>query len=746
MTSQFFNRYIPPPKEVEVGSEAPRPSKKRKQNKKAKASSTSHPESLLKPVKEAKVNTDVDAIVNGQGDVRGEKFRSETSSEKQLTRNSAVSNDDDHDLALRSRHQAVFYKYDRAARIADENAKGNGPTEVAASPPKEDAANVEVHGLEPLPQPPQVEESSRISALSALPKWLRSPIIASATKFVPFDTLPLTKNIISTMHKKGFADAFAIQAAVLPMLLPGPDRHNGDLCISAATGSGKTLAYVLPMVEAVREKPIRQLRGLIVVPTRELVSQVRETLDLCTAGTNIHIATAVGSKSLKEEQSSLIEKGQRYHPEGFKAEQEKVIDEDEELMDWDFEKLFGPRDDFEVSYNHVMEYRSKADILVCTPGRLVEHLESTKGFTLEHVQWLVIDEADRLLDERFQDWVDAVLPGLEYLPPLDPIQERLSKTFHLLQRRDVRKIILSATMTRDVSKLTALRLRRPQLVVLEGQKSEDTNDLAGDFLVTDGQRLELPPTLEEVAVKVHNADDKPLLLLRLLDQTDWGKPPQQQLNNEDNPSESSESGRSSEESPTSTNSSPTSPPHPHTPIPSTIPHPLLQLPQTPHGTLIFTRTNTHATRLALLLSLLFPMHPPKIAPLTSFLPPRTLRQTLSRFRSGHLSILVASDRASRGLDIPHLAHVINYDMPSSVEAYVHRVGRTARAGRAGRASTLVEGHEARWFWREVVRGKVGRGGKVKRDDGGVGRDEGVRERYLEALEMVGREARGEGGR
>ena len=117
---------------------------------------------------------------------------------------------------------------------------------------------------------------------------------------------------------------------------------------------------------------------------------------------------------------------------------------------------------------------------------------------------------------------------------------------------------------------------------------------------------------------------------------------------------------------------------------------------------------------------------------------------LSAFRNGKLSILVASDRASRGLDIKDLATVINYDMPTSLMNYVHRVGRTARAGQAGTAMTIVSHHEGRWFWKEIGKsGRIQRREKVARRDGlGKEATEEQKDAYSAALAKLGEEARG----
>jgi len=692
MSSQFYSRYIPPISanpELEVAS---RPTKKRKKAK-------SKPDSL-----------------------------------GPLPSQSQFESDNDHSLSSRSRHQVVFSKYEnftKAVEVPEEDAAtGNMP--MLGQEPE---INTQLHGLEPLPQPEQTEHGPRVSAFSFLPEWLQAPTVVSSSDTIPMKDLPINKKTIASLQQKGYETAFAIQSAILPMLLPGPQYYPGDLCISAATGSGKTLAYAVPMIEALRGKPVIRLRGLIVVPTRELVNQVKNTLDLCGGGSGLNIAAAIGSKPLKEEQALLVRKGQRYDPEGYEAEQEKEVDEGEELMDWDFDKRFGPRDDFELFYNHVVEYTSKVDILICTPGRLVEHIQSTTGFTLEHVQWLVIDEADRLLDESFQQWIDCVLPGLENLPPLDPIQERISNSFHMLRRRDLRKIILSATMTRDVSKLTALKLKRPRLVVLEGQQSREGAQIGTEVANFEpGERTELPATLHEVGVKVSDSNDKPLYLIRILDA---GADPVPD-NVPKSPAAGSENSPSSPDSDHNSDSSSTFA-HDKT-IKSLATSPL----KSTHGTLIFTKTNEHATRLARLLSLIRPDWSPTIDTLTK-LSSRNGRKTLDSFRKRKVAVLIASDRASRGLDIPSLAHVINYDMPSSLTSYIHRVGRTARAGKEGKATTLIADNEARWFWNEIARAQnVGRGldKKVTRDNSIYEFDEKERAMYHLALEKLGREAQG----
>ena len=720
MASPFYNRYIPPQPKASDHIEPSRPAKKRRRNK---STPTVNPK-LPKPREESQEIVPLNSHDTGEAKVRPNDV--ETSNQ---------------DLAARDRHKTVLDKYEKAAKKSAELAdEGTVAAEDNEGEKQEDAMDVEMHGLEPLPQPSPVREDPKVSSFSALPEWIQAPVLASSADTLPFKGLALHDDVIASLERRRYLKTFAIQSAVLPMLLPGPKQYSGDICISAATGSGKTLAYVLPMVQSLRNRPVTRLRGLIVVPTRELVNQVKESLDSCSTGSGVKIATAVGSKSLREEQTALVEKGQRYDPEAYEAEQKKEIDEDEELMDWNFDKRFESNDELELFYNHVVEYTSKIDILVCTPGRLVEHIQSTTGFTLEHVQWLVIDEADRLLDESFQQWVDVVLPGLEYLPPPDNLQPDISDLF---RRREIRKIILSATMTRDISKLMTLRLRHPKMVVLESQIKKTAADVEDAVPGDDEGRVDVPATLQEYGVPIleRNTQDKPLYLIELLD-TDSnpliGKkhqyPPTRSKRCE--PSEgdtSTDSEDLSQDSDSPSNSD-------HLSM-----RPIADKTPSNHGTLIFTESNEQVVRLARLLTLLRPSW--QIGTLTKSTAGSSGRKTLAAFRKRKLSILIASDRASRGLDIPDLAQVINYDMPKSATSYVHRVGRTARAGKEGTAITLVLHNQGKWFWKDgsgIAKSEMlGRGPdkRVVRRNLVLDVREEERERYDRALQTLGEEAR-----
>ena len=657
------------------------------------------------------------------------------------------------------KHRTIRAKFEKSSKVTAKqltNSEEYHDNQNGLEKPLDTPA-LRTHGLVPLPQPPEISDDPMNSSISVLPDWLSRPTVVSSKNRASFRELPVSQSIIDSLQSKGINQAFAIQTGVLPMLLPGKQYYPGDICISAATGSGKTLAYVLPMVESLRGRPRTRLRGLIVVPTRELVTQVRDALQMCIGGTGLKIGTAVGSKTMKEEQELLIKRGQRYDPEKYKIALRNQLLGEDNFMDWN-DDLKSAENQSECLIDFVVDYSSSIDILICTPGRLVDHMRTTKGFTLEHVQWLVIDEADRLLNESFQRWIDIVLPALQMQPHCSTLVKAVHELFHIHETREIRKIVLSATLTRDISKLMALQLRRPRLVVLDTSYSDPgtaTHPISTDSGVSMHQPdFDLPETLKERAIPIRQVEEKPLYLLELLSAAQsqqsgfntnrQGKPKASQVISELSTPSSSDSKSSSDSSGSDSalDSSSSSAAEPE--LDNIISSVKLTSSST-HGVLVFANNNENALRLARLLALLRPSLAAQIGTLTKSTATSTGRRTLAAFRKRKLSILIASDRASRGLDLQDLAQVVNYDMPSSLNSYVHRVGRTARAGKTGAATTLVAHHEARWFWNEIARStKVRRCRKVTKVETGVDIiSEEDRQAYARALRTLGQEARGE---
>jgi ATP-dependent RNA helicase DDX51/DBP6 len=349
-----------------------------------------------------------------------------------------------------TKHSKILSKFERAKAKARGTSKTTDETK--KQPPIDaDEKEIAVRGLQPLPQPALVPESQDLPSYSSLPTWLAEPYYVSPDLTKDFASMPIDDKTRSSLQSKGFAHAFPIQAAVTNLLSPGPDRHDGDICISAATGSGKTLAYALPLVSGIKYSPVSRLRGLVVVPTRELVRQARDTCELCAAGTGLRIGAAVGSTALREEQQQLMVQNQVYDPVAYRSRSDDPLGP----SDWakfNLGDYLAEVDELQKSLpDHVPQWSPNIDILVCTPGRLVDHIRWTKGFTLEHVEWLVIDEADRLLNESFQEWVETVMPAFELrhdagkAGSATSFLQRLGKQ---MSRPKLRKIILSATTER----------------------------------------------------------------------------------------------------------------------------------------------------------------------------------------------------------------------------------------------------------------------------------------------------------
>ncbi|KAI7248183.1 P-loop containing nucleoside triphosphate hydrolase protein, partial [Hortaea werneckii] len=626
--------------------------------------------------------------------------------------------------------------------------------------------------LEPLPQPEKAATPEFHADASALPRWLARPTIVSDRAKSTFSDLGLDEESVKHLSSLGFKDSLPVQKALLPLLLPpganGARYHPGtesvvpDLAVSAATGSGKTIAYLLPIVEALRRKRVHgKLQAVVVVPTRELVAQVASVAENLAKGrSNIKIGTATGAGKLKDEQEKLIFRTSHYDPNGYEklmhragekqrsTVHDRAIFEEEDLLpdgEEDAKESQRLDDAIRGPIDHVPVYNSSVDILVCTPGRLSEHLNATLGFSLKHTEWLVLDEADKLLDAQYDGFLEKVNEEL----PVNAYPDRLVQ---FGRGHRVRKVVLSATMTRDISKLTGLRLHRPQLIVVSGSGDEQvtgTLQKPMDHARVVGDGYELPPTLVEYCLPVGDGSEKPLYLAKVLDEKvlegvdleQSGRPTEKMDvdhgnasgsddsdSHSDSLSSSSISSSSSEDSSDSeseSSGSAASSAESETPAETTGLHPsrlaLLSKQRQPNDVpptvLIFTASTESAHRLHYLLSHLKPSWSPFLMLLTK--PQRRTPRSLMGSSRKPL-IAISTDRSSRGLDSLSssqrpITHVIQYDVPRSLESYVHRVGRTARAGRPGEAWTLYSHVEARWFLKEVARTeKVKRSGEVEK--------------------------------
>ncbi len=348
-----------------------------------------------------------------------------------------------------------------------------------------------------------------------------------------FDDLQLTPELRLAVDELGWTHPTPIQAAIIPTALAG-----SDVVGLAETGSGKTAAFALPMIQ--RLVPGKGVTGLVLSPTREITLQTKAFFDYFGASRRMRAVSLIGGLNIRHQMDEL---------------------------------------------------RKKPDIVVATPGRLLDHLE--RGTVrLDKVRELVLDEADHMLD-------------LGFMPQIHKVLEHLPKQRHTM--------MFSATMPADVERL------------------------ARRFL-TDPVRVDITPPGRTASGITHR--------LYLVDVDNKRAAIHSLLNHELGP------------------------------------------------TLVFVRRRSDAEWLFRILER--EGHP--VERLHSDLSQRERLEALSGFREGRHRILVATDVAARGLDIPVIRHVVNYDIPETVEDYIHRAGRTARGEATGLVSTV-----ATWMNKEMVR-------------------------------------------
>ena len=349
-----------------------------------------------------------------------------------------------------------------------------------------------------------------------------------------FDTLGLAEPLLRAVAEYGYTTPTPIQLQAIPAVLSG-----GDVMGGAQTGTGKTAGFVLPMLHRLMASPaVRDAKGrlpiraLILTPTRELAAQVEESVRTYGKHSKLTSMVMFGGVGMQQQIDKL---------------------------------------------------RRGVDILVATPGRLLDHHQQ-RTLDLSHVQIFVLDEADRMLDMGF---VHDIKKVLAVLPPKK------------------QSLLFSATFSDEIKALADRLLNAP--VLIEVARRNQTND--------------------QIAQKVHpvGREMKKDLLIHLIKSNDWDQ------------------------------------------------------------VLVFTRMKHGANRLVehLLKADIRAMaiHGNKS---------QTARtKALAEFKTGDLTVLVATDIAARGIDIDMLPHVVNYELPNVPEDYVHRIGRTGRAGAKGEAVSLV---------------------------------------------------------
>jgi ATP-dependent RNA helicase RhlE len=345
-----------------------------------------------------------------------------------------------------------------------------------------------------------------------------------------FNELGLMPSLLKAVNEKGYTDPSPIQEKAIPLIL-----RRKDVLASAQTGTGKTAGFTLPLLQILSKQSNsnhRKIKALILTPTRELAAQIYDNV--------------IEYSRHLELRSTVIFGGVNQKPQ-------------------------------------VSKIRSGIDILIATPGRLLD-LENQRLLSLRNVEILVLDEADRMLDMGFQRDINKIM---NLLP---------SKRQNLL---------FSATFSKEIKRLAKGILNDPAMVETSPQNT----------------------TVEAIVQYVYNVDKnkKSSLIIQLIKEGKWKQ------------------------------------------------------------VLVFTRTKHGANNLCKKMI----KADISAAAIHGNKSQGARTRALAGFKDGSVEILVATDIAARGLDIPLLPHVINFELPNIPEDYVHRIGRTGRAGAKGEAISLV---------------------------------------------------------
>ncbi|XP_037960548.1 probable ATP-dependent RNA helicase DDX47 [Teleopsis dalmanni] len=361
--------------------------------------------------------------------------------------------------------------------------------------------------------------------------------VQSDEKKVSWEDLGLNETLCKACEELKWKAPSKIQKEAIPVALLGK-----DVIGLAETGSGKTGAFALPILQALLDHPQRYF-ALILTPTRELAFQISEQFEALGSSIGVKCCVVVGGMDM---------------------------------------------------VSQALQLAKKPHIIIATPGRLLDHLENMKGFNLKAIKYLVMDEADRILNMDFEVELDKIL---KVLP------------------RERRTFLFSATMTKKVKKLQRASLKDPVKVEVSN-KFQTVEQLQQYYIF--------------IPIKF-----KDVYLVHILNEL---------------------SGNSF---------------------------------------MIFCSTCNNTVRTALMLRALglaaIPLH--------GQMSQNKRLAALNKFKAKNRSILISTDVASRGLDIPHVDIVLNFDIPTHSKDYIHRVGRTARAGRSGKAITFVTQYDVELYQR-----------------------------------------------
>ncbi|KAG2179215.1 hypothetical protein INT43_002065 [Umbelopsis isabellina] len=411
----------------------------------------------------------------------------------------------------------------------DDESEGESDSDKSSSESEDEEDNVQQHDMDS----DEDEEEKNEFEIERKKAYFAPETDQPAMTYESFAAMNLSRPIQKGLAQVGFVAPTAIQCKTIPVALLGK-----DICGGAVTGSGKTAAFVVPILERLLYRPRQNAstRVLILCPTRELAVQVHSVAVKLASFTDIQFCLCVGGLSVKSQE---------------------------------------------------MELKQKPDVVVATPGRLIDHVRNSPSFNLESCEILVMDEADRMLEDGFADELGEIVKSCP---------------------KSRQTMLFSATMTDNVDQLIRMSLQRPVRLMI------DPSNQAASKLIQ-----------EFVRIRAHKEGDRPAVLLALCKKTFKRK------------------------------------------------------------CIVFFRSKAAAHQM----KIVFGLCGLSSAELHGNLSQEQRLEALEKFRDGEVDYLLATDLASRGLDIKGIEVVINFNMPQQFSQYLHRVGRTARAGRNGRSVTLI---------------------------------------------------------
>mgnify|MGYP002477353096 FL=1 len=360
---------------------------------------------------------------------------------------SAANSEEDHKVIEDTKHTNILKRFKQTVTLKDD-------TEPEESQEKEEIE--ELHDLGPIPQPektylPKVKRNIMNESWSHLNK-----IYYTMEDAVTWDDIYKKDKLINKTIYENITNSFnfdktmPIQTVILKKYLKSLKKNysiskqnytlkSGDVLVNSFTGSGKTLSYLIPIIEILMNRKINKLRCIIVLPTQILIQQVYLTLNKLIKNSNLIITTTKANISLKEEIGK-------------------------------FKNL-------------------NMDILITTPGRLVDHLVKN-SINLDDLKFLVLDESDKLLNQNYQDWLNIIMKNI---------------------KSNIIKFIVSATLTKNIEKLNLLKLNPIRTNLFLMKDENENNDNNGVY--------QLPRNINEysLTIKFKNSIFKPLYLKKLIE-------------------------------------------------------------------------------------------------------------------------------------------------------------------------------------------------------------------------------------